>query len=34
LSKTLAIRLQIIRLINNLGFGVSYDDVLKIGSEL
>ncbi|KAF2030610.1 hypothetical protein EK21DRAFT_111702 [Setomelanomma holmii] len=33
-TKTLPIRLEIIRLINNLRFDLSYDDVLKTGSEL
>ncbi|KAH7070442.1 hypothetical protein BKA63DRAFT_518443 [Paraphoma chrysanthemicola] len=34
LTDTLPVRLEIIRLINNLRFDLSYDDVLKIGSDL
>jgi hypothetical protein len=33
-TQTLPIRLEIIRLINNLRFDLSYDDVLRIGTEL
>jgi hypothetical protein len=33
-TETLSVRLEIIRLINNLRFDLSYDHVLKIGSEL
>jgi hypothetical protein len=33
-TETLPVRLEIIRLINNLRFDLAYDDVLKIGSEL
>ncbi|KAH7082142.1 hypothetical protein FB567DRAFT_530667 [Paraphoma chrysanthemicola] len=33
-TETLPVRLEIIRLINNLRFDLSYDDVLKIGSDL
>jgi hypothetical protein len=33
-TQTLPIRLEIIRLINNLRFNLSYDNVLRIGSEL
>ncbi|KAF1829950.1 hypothetical protein BDW02DRAFT_650994 [Decorospora gaudefroyi] len=34
LTQTLPTRLEIIRLINNLRFDISYDDVLRIGTEL
>jgi hypothetical protein len=33
-TETLPVRLEIIRLINNLRFDLSYEDVLKIGTEL
>jgi hypothetical protein len=33
-TRTLPVRLEIIKLINNLRFDLSYDDVLRVGSEL